>query len=547
MSERAIEITPLGGLGEFGKNCLVLRAGGAAIIVDAGISFPDESLPGVDRVAPDFSVLRGETIAGIFLTHGHEDHIGAITQLLEECPAPVFATPFTGALAARRLAESGVRASLEEAAFGRRVDAGPFAVTFLPVSHSVPQSAALVLEAFGLRIFHTGDFKLDPDGPPGETTDLAAFAAAARGCDLLLLDSTNAERPGACPSESLARGGIAEEIAGSRGRVLLTTFSSHVARISGAAAAAIGCGRRITLLGKSIREVAQIAERFGYLSLPSGLRVERESLAEIAPERLLLVCAGSQGEPFSALYRLALDFHPDLKLARGDRAIFSARAIPGREQAVARVMDHLLRRGVSVRREAPDRPAVHVSGHAYRDDLKATVAALAPGAVMPVHGGRRALVECGEAAASAGVAEDRIVLCDNGDSLFLEEGGRLRLAPAAREVRAVFLDSAVGSEIEGEVVRERRLLGSEGLVVVLAALSASGPITIEVVSRGVAADSAELASEVGREVAAALRRGTSEERLDPEWARATISTAVKRLCRRRYGARPMIVPIVAES
>jgi ribonuclease J len=547
MAELPIEITPLGGVGEFGKNCLVVRAGEEAIVLDAGISFPDESLPGVDRVAPDFSVLRGEKLAGIFLTHGHEDHIGALPQLLEEGDAPVFATPFTKALAARRLAEAGVRASLEEVEFHRAAAAGAFSVTFLPVSHSVPQSAALAIEVGGRRIFHTGDFKLDSDGLPNETTDLEAFARAGRGCDLLLLDSTNAERGGACPSEALAREGLAGEIGRAAGRVVLTTFSSHVARISGAVEAAKRSGRQVGFLGKSVREVAQVAERFGYLSIPSGLRLDRESLSGAAPARLLLVCAGSQGEPFSALHRLALGLHPDLKLSPGDRAVFSARAIPGREQAIARVMDHLLRRGVSLRRDVPDLPAIHVSGHAYRDDLKRTVAALAPRSVMPVHGQRRALAECADAAAAAGVPRGRIHLCDNGDSLFLEEGDRVRFAPSAREARAVFLDSALGSEIEGEALRERRLLGAEGLVVVLAAMSAAGPMKIEVVSRGLAADAAEIASEVGRETAAALKRGSPEERLDPEWARSTISLAVKRLCRRRYGARPMIVPIVAEG
>jgi ribonuclease J len=545
MNGTEVELTPLGGVGEFGKNCLLVRAGGETIIIDAGISFPDESLPGVDRVAPDFSGLTGERVSGIFLTHGHEDHIGALPLLLEEVAAPVFATPFTGALARRRVEETGGRVPFQAAAYGRPVSAGAFTVTFHPVSHSVPQSAALSIEVLGRKIFHSGDFKIDADSPVGESTDLAVLSAACRGCDLLLLDSTNADRPGACPSESEAREGITREVEKARGRALITTFSSHVARIQGAASAAARFGRRVSLLGRSLREVAEIAEQFGYLSFPAGMRTDRASLSSLPPERLLVVCAGSQGEPLSALHRLSLDLHSDLKLSVGDLAIFSARAIPGREQPVSRVVDHLLRRGAVVRRDEPGRPLVHVSGHAYRGDLGELVRALDPKFVLPVHGQRRALAECAQAAVEAGVPADRTFLLDNGDALFLSDG--VRIERSAHEARAVFLDAALGAEIEGEALRERRLLGSEGLVVVIAAMSARGPQRIEVVSRGLAADSADVAFEVAREVNAALSAGSPEERLDPEWARSTVSSAARRLCRRKYGSRPMVVPIVAEG
>jgi ribonuclease J len=540
-----VEITALGGLGEFGKNCLVVRAGGQAVILDAGISFPDESLPGVDRVAPDFSGLSGEDVRGIFLTHGHEDHIGALGQLLETVDAPVFCTAFTAALARRRMAESGVRGRFHPTVPGAPVRAGAFSLTFLPVSHSVPQSAALVVEVEGMRLFHSGDFKLDSDGPERERTDLSEWARLAAGCDLAMIDSTNAERAGRCGSEREARAGVGEEIRRSAGRVVLTTFSSHVARISGAVESARAAGRRVALLGKSMREIADLAEEFGYLSLPAGIRLERSEIAGSPARRLLAVCAGSQGEPYSALFRLALDRHADLRLSPGDRVIFSARSIPGRQQAVARVIDHLLRRGASVVEPDAGSP-IHVSGHAWRDDLREAIQALRPRAVLPLHGHRKALARCGEVAVEAGVAPERVFLCDNGDSLFLDPDG-CRLAPGEREARAVFLDAAGGAEIEGDRVQERRLLGSEGLVVVLAAMTARGPARIEVVTRGLAADSADVAQDVERAVLDALRAGSAEEHRDPEWARTEISDAVKRVCRRRYGSRPMIVPIVAES
>lgn len=545
MNRAEVEVSPLGGVGEFGKNCLLLRAGGKAIIVDAGISFPDETLPGVDRVAPDFSALAGEDVAGIFLTHGHEDHMGALGLLLEEVSAPLFATPFTRALAERRLLESGVRGTFRPVTFGSPVVAGNFTVTFVPVSHSVPQSAALLIEGAGRTIFHTGDFKIDDDSPAGERTDLDQFARMAGGCDLLLIDSTNADRPGRCPSEREARDGVTRQIVSAPARIVLTTFSSHVARISGAIDVARGAGRHAVLLGRSMREIAEIAARFAYLQPPRGGPPDRESLKDVAPKRLLAICAGSQGEPFSALYRLALGTHHDLALSAGDRVVFSARAIPGRETHVARMADHLLRRGAAVVEDGGPDARVHVSGHACRQDLKMVIEAIRPRGIFPVHGQRKALVRCGEIAEEAGISRDRIFIGDNGDSLFV--GDSVRLVPRAREAGAVFLDAAGGDEIEDESLRERRILGSEGVVIILVNVTSKGATGIEVVSRGLAADPAELSGAVIREVAAAISRGSREEQRDAAWVRSQVQLAVKRLCRRVWNTRPMIIPVVAEK
>ncbi len=540
-----VEVTPLGGLGEFGKNSLVLRAGGHAIVVDAGISFPDETIPGIDRIAPDFSSLAAEEISGVFLTHGHEDHIGALAQLRAISDAPIFATQFTRSLARRRLLEAGLGAGprdrLNTATFGNPVSTGPFSVTFLPVSHSVPQSAALLIEAFGLRVLHTGDFKLDDEGPPAERTNLEDFAARAGNCDLLVIDSTNAERPGGCPSEREAREGLRAAARGVAGRVLVTTFSSHVARMQAAADAAREAGREIAILGKSMREIAEIGESHRYLSIPPGLAANPDRLEDYLPSRLLLLCAGSQGEPHSALSRLAAGRHDKIAVGRGDLAVFSARTIPGRERAVARVVDGLLRRSVEILPRDPEEPPVHVSGHAYSEDIKRLIEAVRPRAVLPAHGERQALLACGALAREAGVPENEIFLCDNGDSVFLGEARRL--VRRARPAGAIYLDAARGSEMAEAGIRDRRVLGVNGVVVVTVTATGAG-FHVAVEGRGVAADSETLAGEVSSEVRSALERGAPHPRGNRDWVRSETELAAKRACRRAFGIRPMIVASV---
>jgi len=380
----SLEIVPLGGLGEFGRNLLWLRCEGSSLLIDVGVSFPDEAFPGIDRIAPDMAALAGERIDAVLLTHGHEDHIGALPLLREWCAAPVYGFPFTLALARRRLEEAGLpRQGLHEAPERETLRAGAFAFQFFRVSHSVPDSAAILVEAGGWRLLHSGDFKLDPDPPDGERTDRDGIAAAVQGgVDLALVDSTNAERPGRALSERVAGEGLARVFAGAPGRIILTTFSSHVARISQAVQTAIAARRRVGLLGRSMVTVAEIAERSSRFSLPAGIRLAPAELARQPRDRLLCVTSGSQGEPFSALYRLALDEHMDLKLDPGDLVVFSARTIPGHERSVNRVTDHLVRRGARVVRDAD--PPVHVSGHAHRDDIADWLALVRPRAVLPV-------------------------------------------------------------------------------------------------------------------------------------------------------------------
>jgi len=537
----SVELVPLGGLGEFGRNLLWLRCGSSSLVVDVGVSFPDETFPGVDRIAPDLSALRGARVDAVLLTHGHEDHIGALPLLSEFCDSPVYGFPFTLALARRRLEEAGrPTGRLIEARPRQKIDAGEFRFAFFRVSHSVPDSAAIWIEAGGVRLFHSGDFKLDPDPPDGETTDREGISeAVSQGVDVALIDSTNAERPGRALSERLAGEGLSAAFEGAPGRILLTTFSSHVARVSQAVEAARRLFRRVGLLGRSMQTVAEIAERLGRLSFPVGMRLAPGDLAAQPPNRLLCVVSGSQGEPFSALYRLALDEHLDLKIEPGDLVIFSARTIPGHERSVNRVTDHLVRRGAKVIREAE--PPVHVSGHAHRDDIAEWVRWIHPLAVVPVHGERRMLVAAADVAVESGVRPDRVYLLDNGDSLTISADAA-RIDPGTYPAGRVYFDSRP-ELVEAAVVRDRRQMAQEGLLVVFVS-SASRNAEIAVVSRGVAGVEGAISEEVRRAARAVLLRATPEERLDRDWLRAEIAVAAKRACRRAFDIRPVIVPVV---
>lgn len=536
-----LEVVPLGGLGEFGKNVLWLKCGGSSVLVDVGVSFADEAFPGIDKIAPDLSLLRGERIDAVLLTHGHEDHIGALPLLREWCGAPVYGFPFTLALARRRLEEAAVSTDRLVIAKERAWNtAGEFSFAYFRISHSVPDSAAIVIEAGGRRLFHSGDFKLDDDPPDGERTDRDGIAAAvAGGVDLAFVDSTNAERRGHSLSERVAGRGIAAAFAEGRGRLILTTFSSHVSRLSQATEAALGLGRRVAFLGRSMRTVAEIAERFGRLRLPAGARPAPNELAQVPADRLLCLTSGSQGEPFSALDRLAQDEHPDLKIEPGDLVLFSSRTIPGHERSVGRVTDHLVRRGARVLTDRE--PPIHVSGHGHQEDIAELLALVKPRAVMPVHGERRMLAAAGGVALEAGVAPDAVHLLDNGDRLVLSEAG-IEIEPGAVAAGRIYLD-ARPELVEAEVLRDRRQLAEQGFVVVSVRPRARPP-EVSVVARGVAAPDAEVSGEVGRAARAVLARASSEELADPEWLVAEITIAAKRACRRVFGLRPVIVPLV---
>ncbi len=393
-------------------------------------------------------------------------------------------------------------------------------------------------------MLHSGDFKLDDDPPDGETTDRAGLAAAIErvgGVDLALVDSTNAERSGHSLSEREAGRGLASAFAGARGRIILTTFSSHVARVAQGVEAALARGRRVALLGRSMRAVAEIAERFGRLRLPAGARPAAADLRQVPPGRLLCLTSGSQGEPFSALYRLALNEHADLELSQGDVVILSARTIPGHERSVNRMCDHLVRRGARVIRESD--PPVHVSGHAHRDEIAEWLRLARARAVMPVHGDRRMLAAAAEIAVEVGDSGGARLRRSTTATGWSWDDGAARIEPQAVACGTVYLDDRPET-VDAEVVRERRQLAEEGVVVVLVFSRDGDRGDVDVVSRGVAAPSDALAAEVSRAAREVLARASPEEHADPEWLRAEIAIAAKRACRRSLGLRPVIVPVI---
>ena len=354
------------------------------------------------------------------------------------------------------------------------------------ISHSVPDSAAIVIEAGGRRLFHSGDFKLDDDPPDGERTDREGIAAAVSGgVDLAFVDSTNAERPGHSLPERVAGRGIAAAFAHGRGRLILTTFSSHVARLSQATEAALSLGRRVAFLGRSMRTVAEIAERLGRLRLPAGARPGQEDLARVPADRLLCLTSGSQGEPFSALSRLSQDEHPELKIEPGDLVLFSSRTIPGHERSVGRVTDHLVRRGARVLAETD--PPIHVSGHGHREDIAELLALVKPRAVVPVHGERRMLAAAADVALEAGVGPDAVYLLDNGDRLVLSTDG-ISIEPGAVAAGRIYLDSRP-AQVEAEVLRDRRHLAEEGFVVVVGSAAGASARGLRHGARGCGAGS----------------------------------------------------------
>lgn len=546
-----LEIIPIGGLGEFGMNLMLLRHGRDCVVVDAGMMFPGAEHLGVDVVIPDLSYLDDcGTIHGVLLTHGHEDHIGALPFLLDRHDVPVYASPFTAGLIRRRMDDPrfGPEPTMRSLTADAPVELGPFTIEALPVAHSIPDAMMLALHSPVGTIVHTADFKLDPTPLDGVGVDLARLQAIGEaGVLALLSDSTNADRPGFTPSERSVRPGLSEAIATAPGRVFATTFASNVFRVRQLAELAAEHRRKLCLVGSSLLSNAEVAVSLGHLNLPVGLEVDVERAMDLPRDEVLFVVTGSQGEPMSALARIAVDRHRDVKIEEDDRVIHSARQIPGNERSIGRLFNHLLRRGAEL--ITGDDAAVHVSGHPSSEELRQMIRILAPRYLIPVHGEYRQLRAHARLGVDAGLETDRVLLALSGDRIAVSEQ-RIEVADQV-PVGQVFIDASL-EEVDLSVLRDRRKLAGDGVVVPVIAVDPAGGNGkrggLEIISRGfvpdqdesgVLSDARELAQRI-------LDEATPEERADEGLLKARVQTELKRFLRRRTRRRPLIVPIVVE-
>jgi ribonuclease J len=541
----ALKVVPLGGLGEIGMNLLVLETERTAIAIDCGLMFPDASMLGVDVVLPDTSYLEslGDRFAAIFLTHAHEDHIGALPYVAPARRVPVYGTPLARAFVRERLIEHEVTAELRP--YGDEpIRVGDLTVTPFAMTHSIPEALGLAIESPVGTIVHTGDFKIDHTPLDGRRPDLARLAALGdAGVTLLFSDSTNVEHEGATASESTVGAHLEPIFVEAEGRVIVTTFSSHMHRIQQVADLALRHGRKIALVGRSLTAHARVARDLGILRIPDDALVEPGVAAMLPPREVALVTAGSQAEATSALVRIAMDHHKHIRLGPGDTVVLSARVIPGNERAIGQLVDHLYRRGATVHygRAAP----VHVSGHASRDELRLVLGLVRPRHFVPVHGEYRHLRRHAQLAAEMGVAAERCHLLEDGDVLEITAAGARRGEPVA--AGRVFVDGRGVGEVETYVLRDRRHMSADGVIVAVVALGGHGGGLVygpELLARGVVAEEAgaEVLDGARGALAAALDELTRTEHDDAE-AHDVVRRTLQRYFR-RLDRRPLVIPFV---
>ncbi|HEY6000750.1 MAG TPA: ribonuclease J [bacterium] len=548
----AVDLIPLGGLGEIGLNSLVVCSDGEALLVDCGLMFPEEEHLGVDVVIPDFTHLAecGDLLHGVVLTHGHEDHIGALPYFLDRFDVPIHGTPLTLALVREKLREFDLadKARLVPLQDGETIALGPFAVETIPVAHSIPAGVGLAIDTPAGLIVHSGDFKLDPAPVDGRATDLARFTALGdRGVLALLADSTNVEHAGSTASESSLAPALRAIVAEAPGRVIVATFASHIHRIQQLVDIARETRRRIHLAGRSMVSVVGMASQLGALRLPSSLLVDAGELRSLPPERVLILTTGSQGEPLAALSRMAVNDHKQISILPGDRVVISARVIPGHEKAIARTVNHLFQRGADVYYGSD--AGIHVSGHGSRDELRALIRAVRPRHFVPVHGEYRHLARHARLAAEAGVEPARVIVAENGDRIRFADGEAERAGRIA--AGRVLVDGKAHGDIHDAVLKDRRRLAQDGIILVILGVNrqtgevVSGP---DIVSRGVAfAGEEEALLADAREVVAGVLAETGAEVLT-EWGEVQIKVrkALRKFVDKRLERRPLILPTVIE-
>ncbi|MFH8250999.1 ribonuclease J [Microbacterium sp. B2969] len=543
-----LRVTPLGGLGEVGRNMTVFEYDGKLLVVDCGVLFPEEHQPGVDLILPDFEPIKNrlDDIVGVVLTHGHEDHIGAVPYLLRLKPdIPLVGSGLTLALVEAKLKEHRIKPYTLTVAEGQREQLHPFELDFIAVNHSIPDALAVAIRTPAGLVLATGDFKMDQLPLDGRLTDLRAFARLGEeGVDLFLVDSTNADVPGFTPLER-SIGPVLDQVIGKAPRrVIVASFSSHVHRVQQVLDAAAAHGRRVALLGRSMVRNMSIAEELGYLHVPEDILIDYKKARELPDDQIVYMSTGSQGEPMAVLSRMANLDH-EIEPGPGDTVILASSLIPGNENAVYRVIDGLTKHGANVVHKGNAK--VHVSGHAAAGELLYCYNILKPRNVLPVHGEYRHLIANARLAQDTGVREDRTLIAENGTVVDLKDG--VARAVGQLDLGFVYVDGSTVGEITDADLKDRRILGEEGFISVIVVVDAatgkiiSGP---EIHARGFAEDDAVFES-VKPKIAAALteaaQSGVRDQHALSQVVRRTIGRWVNQSLRRR----PMIVPLVIEA
>lgn len=548
----ALRVIPLGGLGEIGLNCLLLEYDGYAIAIDCGVMFPDVGMFGIDLVIPDMEYLRQlkDRFLGFVITHGHEDHIGALPYALRDVDAPIYATPMSSGLILARLREHRLdqRVSLHTYRPRQRFECGPFSIDPIHITHSIVDTSALAITTPLGVIIHSGDFKIDKtpiDGRPPDLQTLADYGE--HGVLLLLSDSTNAEVKGWTGSESQVRGGLESVFAEAEGKIFFSTFSSHVHRIQQALELSAATGRRVGVVGRSLLSSIKIATDLGHLRVPPSVFAELGELRELPLNQVTLLTSGSQGEPLSALTRIAMNDHGQVKVEPGDAVVLSSRRIPGNERTIDNMINHLYRRGAQVyhARNAP----VHVSGHASQDELATMLTLTKPRYFVPVHGEYRHLSHHAHLARAAGVAPDNIFLLEDGHVLTIDASGATRSDPIS--AGRVFVDGKGIGDIGDVVLRDRRHLSQDGLLLaVLVVNQQTGDLIAgpDFMSRGVFEENeAPRFFEAARDVVVStLSQIAPESRTDSLEVTEEVRKALRRYLSKTLDRRPVVLPVVME-
>ena len=550
MLSEKLKIIPLGGLGEFGMNCLALRWKDDILVIDAGLMFPESELLGVDVVVPDLSYLveNKAHVRGILLTHGHEDHIGGLPWMLQEIKVPVYATEFTLAYVEGKLEEHRLldETELIEIEPKRKFTIGPFTIEPIRVTHSLVDCIALAIETPVGIVIHTGDFKIDLSPPDGKPFDLHTFAEyGKRGVLALLQDSTNVERSGYTPSEWAVKPRLDEIVSRAQRRIFFSCFSSSIYRIRIAFELARTHGRKVAVVGRSMNESTEIAQDFGYIDIPPGLVVQPGQMRDIPPDELMVLISGTQGEPMSALSRAAVDSHKHARIDAGDTVVLSSRIIPGNEKAIFRVIDHLARRDAQVIYDDGSAGLIHVSGHGSQEELRLLINLVRPKYFIPVHGDYRYLRKHARVALDTGAVGSAIVI-EDGDVLELDKT-QARKNGKVTSGRVLIDSGSTIDVVEDLVIKDRRTLSEDGIVLAVVAINLRTGFVErqpEVIMRGFGgADITEAAREVMLKCLDALN---AEEKSDYGVVKEKLRVDLKRFIQKSTGRRPMILPVVME-